>query len=121
MKEDWETNPPVDMEEAFEIVDGDDGLLEEIFDDFIGDYPEVLAKIKEAVLTSNVDSLYSNAHKLNGMLKNVGATTASNIAYELEGIGKKRDLSWAGETLKRLDHVCKELRDFIYARILREQ
>ena len=35
MKEDWETNPPVDMEEALEIVDGDDELLKEIFDDFL--------------------------------------------------------------------------------------
>lgn len=109
------------MEEALEIVDGDDELLKETLDDFIGDYPEVRAKIKEAVLTSNVDSLYSNAHKLKGMLKNVGATTASIIAFELEGMGKKQELSQAGETFKRLDHVCKELRDFIYARILPEQ
>jgi len=113
MKEDWETNPPVDMEEAFEIVDGDDELLKQIFHDFLDDYPEVLAKIKEAVLMSDADSLYCKAHKLKGMLENVGATTASIIASELEGMGKKQDLSRAGETLKRLDEVCKGLRSFI--------
>ena len=113
MKEDWETNPPVDMEEALEIVDGDDELLKEIFDDFLEDYPDALAKIKEAVLMSDADSLYSMAHKLKGMLKNVGANTASIIASELEGMGKKQDQSRAGETLKRLDEVCKGLRSFI--------
>ncbi len=121
MKKDWETNSPIDMEEALEIVNGDDELLKEILDDFIGDYPEVLAKIKEAILRGDAHSLNGNAHKLKGMLQNVGATTASIIAFELEGMGKKQELSQAGETLKRLDHVCKELRDFIYARILPEQ
>jgi len=112
MKEDWGANP-IDLEEALEIVDGDEELLKEIYHDFLDDYPEVFAKIKEDILRGDAHSLNSSAHKFKGMLKNIAAITASNIAFELEGMGKKQDLSRAGETLERLDEACKGLKAFI--------
>lgn len=112
MKEERETTP-IDMEEALDIVDGDEDFFEELWGDFLDEYPKVLAKLKEAVLRNDAYSLDRSAHWLLGMLNNLAVTTASDIAFELGDMAKKDDLSLAGDRLDRLDAAIGELRDFV--------
>lgn len=104
---------PIDMEEALEIMDGDEELLKEIFDDFINDYPEVIAKIKETIEVGDADNLNSFAHKLKGMLKNVAATRVADIAFELETMGKEQDLSKVADIFDRLEEACQAVKNFM--------
>lgn len=104
---------PIDMEEALDIVDSDEELLKEIFDIFIDDYPDVIGKIKEAIQAGNADNLNSSAHALKGMLQNVGALTVTDIAFELETMGKQRDMSKASDTFKNLEEACQAVKSFM--------
>jgi two-component system sensor histidine kinase/response regulator len=104
---------PIDMEEALEIMDGDEELLKEIFDDFINDYPEIIAKIKETIEVGDAENLNSFAHQLKGMLKNVAATRVADIAFELETMGKEQDLSKVADIFDRLEEACQVVKNFM--------
>ncbi len=109
------SNPsdPIDLKEALEIVDDDEELLQECFEDFIESSPAMINNINKAIDAGIASDLAEAAHKLNGSLKYLAALPAADIAFELESLGKQGDISNAGELLQALIEECERLKKFM--------
>jgi two-component system sensor histidine kinase/response regulator len=105
---------PIDINETLKAIGGDKELVKECFELFVSDYPEMLAKIKAAIDSGDASALDQDAHKLKGSLKYLAAWDAADIAYELEVMGKEKNLDRAGDTFQALSRKCEGLRDFMF-------
>jgi HPt (histidine-containing phosphotransfer) domain-containing protein len=103
----------IDMEGVMEIVDGDQELLKECFDEFQSSIPQVLAEIQSSIEQGDASGLDESAHRLKGSLKYMAAGTAANVAYQLEAMGKEENLGSANDTFRMLCDECEKVKDFM--------
>ena len=104
---------PIEMDELFEIMDGDMELLKECFDDFARYSSELLASIKNAIDAGDATDLNMTAHKFKGTLINLAANKGAEIASQLEAMGKDANLNHADESFQSLNAECERLKDFM--------
>jgi two-component system, sensor histidine kinase and response regulator len=105
-------NPPanaVDLAAALERLEGDRELFEELVQVFKTDCPTTLKDIRRALAARDAASLGDHAHTLKGSSANLGASTVSQTAYELEKIGRSGDLERAAHLLKVLEREVDRL------------
>jgi two-component system sensor histidine kinase/response regulator len=98
-----------DLSKALEVVNGDMGLFKEIVNLFLENLPDSIAQIREAVATSDANSLDKTAHSLKGSVGNFGTNRAFEAAYRLELIGKEGKLAKADAALLRLEKEFSDL------------
>lgn len=103
----------IDMEELMEIMDDDKELIKECFDDFTVDSPEMLEKIRSAIVENNAENLGKAAHAIKGSLKYLAAQAAAGIAYQLEKMGVNNNLEKAMESYESLLEECDKLKKFM--------
>ncbi len=103
----------IDMKELMEIMDDDNELIKECFDDFLADYSGILEDIKGAVDAGDASLLNSKAHKLKGSLRYLAAEPVAEIAYELEVKGQNNNLEGAEEAFLNLKHKCNQLKEIM--------
>ena len=108
-----EKNTSINMEELLEIMGGDEELLNECLEDFVCDYPEMLGNIKDAIDAGDPSGLDRSAHTFKGTLKYIAAGKASDIAFQLERMGKDGNLDGAEDTYLLLAQECERLKGFI--------
>ncbi len=108
-----EDRPAIDMDEVMEVMDDDEELLRECFDDFLKSMPEAINRIKASVVEDDASELDESAHKLKGTLRYLAANQAAEVAYQLEAMGKKNNLSNADEMLNNLEKECEKVKTFI--------
>jgi CheY-like chemotaxis protein len=89
--------------ELLERIDGDRGFLSELLELFRNDYPAQLRAAREAVESGDPVVVQRIAHSLKGALKNLAATVASDLACELEDMGKSGEIASALDKLTALD------------------
>jgi two-component system, sensor histidine kinase and response regulator len=103
----------LDRQLALSRVGGDLELLREIAVLFVEDCPRALAEIREAVERQDPAKLESAAHAMKGSVANFGAQAAVEAAFQLEQMGRARQMGAAAETLRALENtlsvVCAEL------------
>ena len=104
---------PIDLAEVMEIIDGDKELLIECFDEFLSDIPQTLAEIQSAIEQKNALSLDEAAHKLKGSLRYMAAAQAADVAYQLEIMGKEKNLESADDTFKTLSYQCEKVKEYM--------
>jgi len=104
---------PIDIDEALEIMDDDDELLRECFDDFLNDMPDYLNNIKHAIELNDGVELEKAAHKLKGSLKYLAANDAADISYKLEAAGNSNTLDNTSGLFDKLYVECERLKLFI--------
>lgn len=104
---------PIDMAEVMEILDGDEELLVECFDEILSNMPQTLAEIQNAIKQKNALSLDEAAHKLKGSLRYMAAAQAADVAYQLEIMGKEQNLESADDTFKTLSCECEKVKEFM--------
>jgi HPt (histidine-containing phosphotransfer) domain-containing protein len=104
-----QVNVLVNREAALDRVGGDEELLAEIARLFIEDYPRMIDDIRAAVAANDATNLEHAAHALKGSVANFGADPARDAAFELEKMGRSRDLSSAAAALARLESVFAKL------------
>jgi two-component system sensor histidine kinase/response regulator len=92
-----------DWEELMERVDDDLELLQRMLVFFRRDYPPQLVEIRSAVESANLELLKKQAHALRGMLANLTAYVAANIAAELENVEDAGDLLEYAQMPARLE------------------
>jgi HPt (histidine-containing phosphotransfer) domain-containing protein len=108
-----EGNELIDMEEILEIMDNDTELIQECFQDFMNEYPQMLTNIQNAILSGDTKGLDSHAHKLKGSLRYLAASTTADIASKLEYKGKKGELEGTESLLETLSEYCEKLKAFM--------
>ena len=100
----------LDESVALSRVGGDRGLLREVVELFLDDYPSVLDKIRTAVSTQDANALEHHAHSLKGSVSTFGAKGAFDAALALERKGRSGDLSGIEEGLGQLESALGTLR-----------
>jgi HPt (histidine-containing phosphotransfer) domain-containing protein len=85
-------------------VDGNRELISEILRIFFDRYPEVIARVRQAVVSKDSKGLERAAHSLRGYLVHFHAKRAAEIALELEINGCIGEVVDAEENWARLEH-----------------
>src|SRR6266446_3040898 len=99
-----------DRESALQNVDGDAGLLKEIANLFLGEYPKDLRTLRDAADRGDAELVERTAHGLKGSVSNFGARLAVETAKEVETLGRERRLSGIAPVLDHLEQALAALR-----------
>jgi PAS domain S-box-containing protein len=81
--------------------------------DFLGEYRETaqrnVAALRDAADTGAAELVASIAHKLKSSSRSIGATTLGDLCEELEGAGKRGDLTAVNRTMEVLEERFAEV------------
>jgi len=86
------SGPPVDLAEALEVVGGDVDLLGDVVEMSLEECPEQMDGLRDELARQDAAGVESKAHRLKGVLGNVGGLTARDIAQRLETMGEEGNL-----------------------------
>jgi HPt (histidine-containing phosphotransfer) domain-containing protein len=98
-----EVRKEMDLDIALSHVDGDRQLLAELAALFLQDYPRLLEEIRESIPKADFAVLERGAHTLKGRLAFFGIQRIREMALGLEIMGRKHDLSQAGQSLAAIE------------------
>jgi HPt (histidine-containing phosphotransfer) domain-containing protein len=90
-------------EEALERIGGDESLLQELCQIFLSGYPNLLEKLRDAVVLGDALALQHAAHSLKGELSYLSAPQATSLARLIEDMGRGGDLTSASSSLAKLE------------------
>ena len=93
---------PIDYERIEDATGGDREFLEELVDIFLTDADERVEELKDALSKGEADAFSRTAHKLKGSSANMGAVRLTDIARDMESLGKTESLSGAHELMQPL-------------------
>ena len=97
------------MAAALERVDGDAELLKELAGLFLGECPQWMAEIRQAIDQRDASKLHQAAHTLKGSVGNFGARAAFEAAQRLETDGREQDWGRAEEDWVTLEEAIGRL------------
>jgi PAS domain S-box-containing protein len=98
-----------DRTALLQYVDGDMELLRTIVERFLDKSPTMLAKIQEAIASSDSKALEFNAHSLKGTVGNFFAEPAREAATRLETLGREGNLTDARQAYGELEREMDRL------------
>lgn len=93
----------VDLNAALEVVDGDIELLRDVVEMFLQEYPAQIETLREALAQQDAPGVESAAHRLKGILGNVGGIAARHPAHYLETMGEEGELDGGEIALQELE------------------
>ncbi len=96
--------------ETIERLGGDEELLRELIEVFVAESPKVLAKLRDAIYSSDADGVMRGAHSIKGELSCLGAVAATNTAQELETMGSDKEMAGAPEMFRNLEHETQAIK-----------
>ncbi|SHI64255.1 Signal transduction histidine kinase [Desulfatibacillum alkenivorans DSM 16219] len=108
-----ETAPPLSMEAALEIMGGDQELLDDCLKTFMNDVDVSVGNIAASLKSQDAEALHAAAHKYKGTLKYICADIASDLAFQLETMGKNDELADAADILATLEAETQRIKEFI--------
>ena len=105
----------IDRASLLERVEGDQELLAEMVNLFVGDAPNLLASMREALQKGDMLLLERSAHSLKGAAGNLSAQLAAAAAQQLEKDAKQAKAESAKASLaaveKEVDRLLPVLAD----------
>ena len=108
---------PIDYERIEDATGGDREFLEELVDIFLTDAEERVEELKEALSRGEADAFSRTAHKLKGSSANMGAVRLTDIARDMESMGRSASLNGAealmGPLQEELVRVRESLRNLL--------
>jgi two-component system, sensor histidine kinase and response regulator len=108
-----------DWSEGLAAVGGDQELLRTVIEAAAEECPRLLAAIRQALQDGNPDELRRAAHTLKGAIRMFGMSEASELAYQLELMGKNNTCERVPEVWPKLDAemapVIQAMQDYLQA------
>ena len=104
-----EPAPAFNLAQALASVDGDMALLKELAEVFVEACPGLLAAIPAALANGDSQALMRAAHALRGTVGTFAAQAASDMALQLEMMGKNGELHGAHQTYAALEAEVQHL------------
>jgi len=98
-----------DLTAALKYVGGDRELLDELLGIFAEDAPVRLEAIRRAIAGGDAVDLTREAHTLKGALKVIGATTAAELALDLETAARAEDTGTSEKLAAALEREMDRL------------
>ncbi len=96
--------------EAVERLGGDEELLRELVEIFVAESPKLLAKLRDAICSSDADGVMRGAHSIKGELSCLGAIAAANRAQKLETMGSNKEMAGAPEMFRSLEREMQAIK-----------
>ena len=90
-------------------MEGDEELLQDICRIFLEESPKLMSRLQQAVAEENAEGVSQAAHSLKGESGYLGATNISQMAKQLETMGRDRELSQAATVLGQLQKEMASL------------
>jgi CheY-like chemotaxis protein/HPt (histidine-containing phosphotransfer) domain-containing protein len=84
-------------------IDGNRQILRELVRLFLGDFPQRMAEIKQAINRGDGEAVARAAHTLKGSVGNFAAQTAFAAAQNMEAVGKSGNLDVAKQAFLTLE------------------
>jgi HPt (histidine-containing phosphotransfer) domain-containing protein len=109
------SSPAVDRDALIALLDGNPDLIVTIIDSFLGDCPDYMDAIREAVETGDAEVLKREAHGLKGAAGSLRAKSASEAAEVLEEMGRSGDFAEAEAALETLEQEIGRLKEDLRA------
>jgi len=106
------SRPPVDLDEALEVVDGDVDLLQAVVEMSLGECPEQIELLREALAQQHAPGVEAAAHRLKGVMGNLGGLVARDVAQRLETMGEEGDLGGGAVALEELEKEMERVAAF---------
>ena len=94
---------PVEVGAVLERIGGNPGLLIEMVEIFLLEYPERLTALRNAVRAERAAEIEAAAHGIRSALQFFGAEGASGLARELEALGRAGSVHQAPSVLARFE------------------
>jgi two-component system, sensor histidine kinase len=85
--------PPVDLHQALEVVGDDVDILRDAVASSLAEVPGQLNALKEAMAKSDPNGVEAKAHRLKGVMANLGGVVARDAGQVLETMGEQGNLS----------------------------
>jgi CheY-like chemotaxis protein/HPt (histidine-containing phosphotransfer) domain-containing protein len=104
---------PVDVSAALRGVEGNQSLLENLFEVFQQDYPRQLAEIQDAIGMGDAERTARVAHSVKGVVGYFGTQHASALAAQLEALGHQADWEGALSLVQELEQELARISAFI--------
>jgi len=101
--------PAIDWPRAWQAVDGDAVLLQELVAAFLSEAPQLLRQIEQAAATGDAAGLRYAAHTIKAGLRMFGAERCYALALELERLGQSGDLPAAGRMIEPLARAVAQV------------
>ncbi len=99
----------IDWQAALESVGGDQGVLREMVNLFLAEYPGWVSALGRAIASRDAGQVKRAAHTLKGALSTLGARAAFDAALELEAMGRANDLSGVDDAFHALREALERL------------
>ncbi len=96
------TQSMINKQEALARVEGDLELLGEMIQVFLEEYPKTMDSIRGGIATRNAAEVELHAHSVKGAMRNFGDSSAVNVAFDLEKLGRNKDLAQAQAVFEKL-------------------
>ncbi len=96
---------PMDMDRALNEFDNDKDFLAEVFTEFFDSVTAQVDLLEKAIQGDDATAVKKEAHSIKGGAANLTAFELSDIALELENLGKTDRLENAMPVLKKLNHA----------------
>ncbi|MBW1861516.1 MAG: response regulator [Deltaproteobacteria bacterium] len=106
---------PMNPESALDLYDGDMEFMMEVLSGFLEEAEGQIETIRKAITDGNAEVLRKEAHSIKGGAAILTANDLSEVAFELENIGRSRDVKGSLETLERLEKEFDRLKVYIKA------
>jgi len=104
----------MEFKRAIEEFEGDEGFVVEVLYGFLDKVRSQINSMRQCISNGDAEAVRRDAHSIKGGAANLTAYALSEIALELENIGKSGVLEQGAEVLKRLEEEFSRLK--IYAR-----
>jgi CheY-like chemotaxis protein/HPt (histidine-containing phosphotransfer) domain-containing protein len=106
---------PLDIDSALPRFFNDRSFFMEMLQDLVSHMPDRMNEINTAMAAENAHDLYRFAHNLKGVSSNFSAGPVSNLAAQIEALGKSADISNAAGLIRQLEfevgRLCQYCKD----------
>ena len=99
----------IEKERLLNEFAGDEEILAELRDTFLGELPKMLARIDSAISRADAAALESSAHTLKGAVSNFQTPPVQMAAFALEKQGHEKNLNGAADNFAHLKSLLDEL------------
>lgn len=110
--EELRDNPPVEINAALEVVGGDTDLLEAVVEMSLEECPDQLDALRDALERQDATAVEAAAHRLKGVVGNLGGMAAREVAQRLETMGEEGSFAGGLQLYEELAAEIESVRAF---------
>ncbi len=111
-----QSKAPMNFERAMKAYEGDKAFLMEVLSGFLEKARAQIETIRQALSDGDAEVVWKEAHAIKGGAAILTADILSEVAFELENIGKSGDLGEGTEIFERLEREFQSLEVFAKGR-----